>query len=151
MAGRKPVPTEVKKLKGTLQPCRTNKREPKLEVSSIPPPSFLGEIAKQEWLRMVPLLTTMGVLTEADGSALAVYCVQYERFVTAENYLKNSELIITTTNGNEIQNTMLGISNRAAELMRKFLTEFGLTPSSRTKVSAMPEKDGASEWDELDG
>ena len=45
-----------------------------------------------------------------------------------------------------IQNPLVGIANRAMELMHKFLGEFGLTPSSRTRLQAPPAHTDPSEW-----
>lgn len=149
MAGRKPLPTAIKKLKGTAQRCRTNEKEPRPAVACPEAPSFLGEIALQEWQHKSLLLAKMGVLTEADDTALAAYCVQYERFVRAEQALADGVYTEVTTNGNEIAKALVGVSNRAAELMKKFLVEFGLTPSSRTRISANPVGDQKSEWEDF--
>ena len=46
------------------------------------------------------------------------------------------KLTETTSNGNIIQNPLVGIANKSLELMHKYLTEFGMSPSSRTRVSA---------------
>lgn len=151
MAGRKPLPTAIKELKGTAQKCRTNINEPKASVMCPDPPSFLGEIALKEWGHKAPLLVKMGVLTEADNTALAAYCVQYERFVRAEQKLADGEYTEVTTNGNEIAKALVGVSNRAADLMKKFLVEFGLTPSSRTRISANPSSEQDNEWNDFGG
>lgn len=151
MAGRRPLPTQIKKLKGTAQKCRTNPHEPKLAVSCPEPPEFLGEIGRTEWAHKAPLLAKMGVLTEADNTALAAYCVQYERFVRAEKDLSNGIYVDVTTNGNVVQRALVGVSNRAAELMHKFLVEFGMTPSSRTRVSAFLPDKGSNEWEGFGG
>ena len=151
VAGRRPLPTAIKKLKGTAQKCRTNQSEPKIVASCPEPPAFLGEIARAEWQHKAPLLAKMGVLTEADNTALAAYCVQFERFVRAEERLSNGEYTEFTTNGNEIARALVGVSNRAAELMKKFLVVFGLTPSSRTRIAANPEGSKSSEWEDFGG
>ena len=51
MTGRKPLPTRLKVLKGTAQPCRTNPREPRPEVVALDPPEYLGTTARAEWQR----------------------------------------------------------------------------------------------------
>ena len=134
MAGRKPLPTKLKMLKGTAQKCRVNPNEPELAPALPEPPAFLGETAREEWLRKAPVLARMGVLTEGDDAALAAYCQAFERFVEAERKIRQSGLLIKTTGGNVIQNPLVGVANRAIEIMHKFLTEFGLTPASRAKV-----------------
>jgi hypothetical protein len=46
MAGSKPLPTAVKKLKGTLQKCRTNPREPQPQGDLVEPPEYMADGAK---------------------------------------------------------------------------------------------------------
>ena len=43
MGGRKPLPTQVKQIKGTLQPCRTNYHEPTPEGLLVEPPDYMPE------------------------------------------------------------------------------------------------------------
>ena len=92
MAGRKPLPTKLKMLKGTAQKCRVNPNEPELAPALPEPPDFLGETAREEWLRKAPVLVRMGVLTEGDDAALAAYCQAFERFVEAERKIRQSGL-----------------------------------------------------------
>lgn len=146
MAGRKPLPSKLKVLKGTDQPCRMNPHEPSLTAVVPDAPAFLGTIALEEWNRKAPLLARMGVLTEGDDAALAAYCQAYERFVEAESKIRQSGLLIKTSSGNVIQSPLVGVANRAMELMHRFMTEFGLTPSSRTRIAAHPAKQQESEW-----
>ena len=49
MAGRKPLPTEIKKLRGTLQKCRTNPHEPQPQGDLVAPPEYMSDGAKQAW------------------------------------------------------------------------------------------------------
>jgi P27 family predicted phage terminase small subunit len=44
-------------------------------------------------------------------------------------------LVIKTAMGNEIQNPLIGIINKAAADIVKISGEFGLTPASRSRVS----------------
>ena len=145
MAGRKPTPTKLKLLKGTAQKCRMNKDEPQPEVGIPSPPNHLSKDAFVEWGRVTHQLYQLGLLSDIDRSALAAYCQIYGRWVDAETQLAGTGLVITTSNGNIIQNPLVGIANKALELMHKFLTEFGMTPSSRTRVSTtkqQPKKTG---------
>jgi phage terminase small subunit len=47
-------------------------------------------------------------------------------------------LTITTTNGNGIQDPMLGIARRAKQDALRAAAAFGVTPSSRAGVEASP-------------
>ena len=135
MAGRKPKPTKLKIIQGTAQKCRMNKNEPAPESCAPEMPPHLSKLAAEEWRRITPELIKLGLLSEIDMSALAAYCQTYGRWVEAEDMLKKSSQIIKTMSGNVIQNPLVGIANKSLYLMHKFLTEFGMTPSSRTRVS----------------
>jgi P27 family predicted phage terminase small subunit len=55
--------------------------------------------------------------------------------------LNKTGLIIKTTNGNIIQNPLVGIANKAWGEYLRFAQEFGLTPASRTRIQAPEETD----------
>ena len=46
MRGRKPIPTEIKRKKGTLKRCRTNPAEPKPGPANSEPPEFMAMASK---------------------------------------------------------------------------------------------------------
>ena len=47
--GRKALPTEVKRLKGTLRPCRVNPLEPKPTDDIGDQPEYMSERAQHFW------------------------------------------------------------------------------------------------------
>lgn len=94
-------------------------------------------------------LVRLGIMSEVDDTALAAYCQAFECFVEAESKIRRSGLLIKTTNGNVIQNPLVGVANRAMEIMHKFLTEFGLTPASRTRIAAIPYNHQHHTWEEF--
>jgi len=139
MAGRKPIPTKYKLLKGTAQKCRM-RNEPEPEIRIPRAPKHLNKIAKKEWRQISKELHQLGLISEIDRSALAAYCQAFSRWVEAEELIEKSGLLVKTKSGNIIQNPAVGTANRAMELMHKFLTEFGMTPSSRSKVNVTERK-----------
>jgi len=50
-------------------------------------------------------------------------------------------LMIKTTNGNAIQNPLVGTANKAAADMVRYAAEFGMTPSARSRITAAPPGD----------
>jgi P27 family predicted phage terminase small subunit len=84
-------------------------------------------------------LLRCGLMTEIDRAALAGYCQAYGRWVQAERALARmgekdlltGALMIKTSNGNAIQNPLVGTANKAMELMLRAASEFGMTPSAR--------------------
>jgi P27 family predicted phage terminase small subunit len=96
----------------------------------------VGEISRR--------LLAAGVLTAIDRATLAAYCQAYGRWVQAERALAEmakrdlitAGLLIKTTNGNAIQNPLVGTANKAMSDMVRYATEFGMTPSARSRVRA---------------
>ena len=43
-------------------------------------------------------------------------------------------LMIKTSNGNAIQNPLVGAANKAAADMMRYVAEFGMMPSARTRI-----------------
>ena len=95
-----------------------------------------------EWGRISRELHKLGLLTEIDRPALEAYCQAYGRWAEVSRLMKAPEFswIITTPKGAQIQNPLVGVANTSVEIMRKFLAEFGMTPSSRSRVIVPKEK-----------
>jgi hypothetical protein len=43
----------------------------------------------------------------------------------------------------------LGIANRSTDIISKFVTEFGLSPASRSRISVNPDSVKKSDWDSM--
>lgn len=142
MAGRKPKPTVLKELQGNPGKRPLNQHEPKPKVKRPTAPRFLEGEAKKEWNRMVKLLLALNLVTEVDRAALAAYCQAWARWIEAEEAIRSDGMVIETDKGNLIQSPYVGIANQAMKQMRAFLVEFGMTPSSRSRVSVPPVDDG---------
>ena len=142
--GRKPQPTATKKLRGNpgKRPLNQDEPQPKAPAKLPDPPAHLGGSGKREWRRIGKELLAAGLYTVVDRSALAAYCAVYENWVDAHQRVVDDGLLTKTKAGNTVQNPYLSIANKQLELMNRFLTEFGMTPSSRSRVKAeKPEAD----------
>lgn len=91
MAGRKPLPTEVKRLKGTLQKCRTNPHEPQPTGELMEPPAYMTEGAKSAW-RYALECAPPQLLRRLDMSVLEVwaYAVQFCAAYYATAHCRNA-------------------------------------------------------------
>lgn len=147
MRGRKPLPSHLKLIKGTAKGnLRRTQTPPEIQVEpSLPmPPPHLCDEAKVEWGRVASMLYALRLLSEADVAALTAYCQAWaihKQATEALNLMAKSDavtkgLLIKTTNGNAIQNPLLGIANKAANDMVRFAAEFGMTPSARARINA---------------
>jgi P27 family predicted phage terminase small subunit len=133
--GRKPKPTTLKLLSGA-QPCRINAGEPLLPAGRPLAPEHLDQVAREEWDRIAARLESMGVLTEADGAALAIYCVAYSRWIEARRAIDAHGLVIETSLGGVKPNPAVSIASACESTMGRILAAFGLTPADRSKVKA---------------
>jgi P27 family predicted phage terminase small subunit len=114
---------------------RTNRHPPKsLRLA----PSHLCPAAKAEWRRLARQLTTLRILTELDRAALAAYCQAYGRWAEAERKLRETPMLLKLPSGYVQQNPWLSIAHKQLELMHKYLTEFGLSPVARSRISIAP-------------
>lgn len=136
MQGRKPKPTALKMLAGNPGKRAINRSEPKPRVVMPKPPEHLSDAEKEKWKSVVRELHPLGLVTTIDKDALAMYCTIYVRWVKAEKMVRDKGEIIKTAAGNIIQNPYLSIANRALDQLNKLGAEFGMTPSSRSRVKA---------------
>lgn len=137
MAGRKPKPTKLKLLQGNPGKRPLNDAEPQPATGAPRCPSWLDSVAKAKWKNVAPELERIGVLTKIDGAALAAYCKNYSRWVAAEKVLTKlgTTYESETATGKIIRpRPDLKIAEEAMRQMRAFATEFGLTPSSRSRL-----------------
>ncbi len=140
--GRKPKPTHLKIVTGNpgLRPLPKN--EPQLPPDLPPMPDHLHGEAVAEWKRVSVDLYNAGILTKIDRAALAAYCQSYGRWHKAESAIlemekvdtKTGGLMIKTTNGNVIQNPLVGTANKAMADLVKYSEQFGMTPSARSRI-----------------
>lgn len=114
MRGRKPKPTALKILEGDLYTI--NRNEPIIPPGSLEPPGWLAPVAKYKWEELAPILSRAGLLTEGDRDALAMLCDEFARI------LRDPE------------------NAKARDRYRRMLVEFGLTPSSRSRLKSTVEK-----------
>ena len=91
-------------------------------------------MARVEWERITPILEALGLLSPLDRSALAAYCQTYARWVAAEMAMQGMPLVFKSPTGYPQQSPWLSIANKQLEILARYLTEFGLSPSSRQRL-----------------
>lgn len=134
--GPAPKPTNLRLLNGnpSNRPVNEQEAEPSVDEETPKPPAWLDNEAKKEWKRIVPELRKVGLLSMVDHPSFAAYCQTYSRFIASEKVLKKEGLTFETPNGYPQQRPEVSISNKALEQMRKYASDFGLSPSSRSRL-----------------
>jgi P27 family predicted phage terminase small subunit len=147
--GPRPKPTALKILEGNPGHQKLNNREPTPLTGEPEMPRYLDREARKEWKRLVPILLTMRVLTEADGLALANLCTTYSQLVKAQRLMLKastqkggSALLMRTASGYVQQSPLLGIINNQMAALTVMLREFGMTPASRSRIQTVGDNGG---------
>jgi P27 family predicted phage terminase small subunit len=138
LRGPAPKPTALKKLAGNPGKRPLNDREPQARLAIPKCPAHLDAIAKKEWKRISKLLLGMKVLTEADYIALGNLCQAYSTQIQAQNKLSQTGLLFKTRSGYVQQSPLFTIVATQQSIVNKLLAEFGLTPSSRSRLQIQP-------------
>ena len=133
--GRTPEPTAIKIAKGNPGKRPINKAEPKPTISIPCCPEFLSKEAKIEWERVTPELKRLGLISNIDTASLACYCEAYSDLQAAIKTLNSEGTILVAASGYKQQHPAVSFKKQAMEQIKKFSAEFGLTPSSRSRIS----------------
>jgi P27 family predicted phage terminase small subunit len=83
---------------------------------------------------MAKTLEAIGVLTQIDAAAFAGYCQAYARWKEAEEFLSKHGTIFKTPSGYIQQVPQVSIAQTYLKIMKDFCSEFGLTPSARSRI-----------------
>ncbi|WP_370213451.1 P27 family phage terminase small subunit [Roseovarius sp.] len=91
-----------------------------------PMPRHLSPQAKSEWRRIMPQLIARQIITKGDLAGVEHYCtcVGIVRQIEEER----------AAAGGAIDVKLFGVLNRAAQTARQLAAEYGLTPTSRTRI-----------------
>lgn len=141
--GPPPKPTKMKQAAGNPGKRPLNEHEPEPKAGAPKMPSWLPARAKAEWKRIVPELEKLGLLTVIDLAALASYCVAYSEVEEATKVLEAEGRVcvwpIFDRQGVRVGERLkahpaVQMQRDAARLVKQFISEFGLTPASRSRV-----------------
>ncbi len=141
--GRKPKPTAAKKLAGNPGKRPLNYMEPKPTLAVKKPRGLAthNKYVGKLWDEYAPELERMGLLTGLDVAGLRLMLQHYQFALEAAVDVRNDGLTRKDENGVERKHPAMLMFERNSEMYRKWATEFGMTPSSRTRLKI----DGAAE------
>ena len=140
MRGRKPKTTQLKLLAGNPGKRALNENEPKPDLAdeNLKPPHWLSGEGLAVWDVEFQKLVRNRMISDTDINAFARYCQSIGRYIAAEAMVAKQGDVLIAPSGFPIQNPYLAIANKAWEMAHKAEIEFGMTPSSRTRVAANP-------------
>lgn len=133
--GRKRIPDHIKALKGSLNSTRVNPAQPEYEASRLQCPDHFNQEQKETWLDIVPQLVRAGVAKDIDQMALEVLCEKWSEYREAQRKIAEHGFLVRTPNGYPQVSPYYSVAKQALNDFGKMMTEFGMTPASRSKVS----------------
>ncbi len=148
--GPRPLPLELKKLKGGQKsPAQRRAQPPDVEAGVPKKPRYLTGDAAAMWKKLTDHMGGLGMLAEIDEMGLVSICQLWARIQEAERELKKDSPITELSNGVEARNPFHNIAQDCRKQLIQFMREFGLTPASRS-VIVVPKKTPSSvRWDDL--
>jgi len=149
--GPPPKPTGLKKLQGTYRPDRAPTKEMAPPAGSPARPAWLDKRARAEWDRVVPQLVACGILCDVDGAALANYCAAVSLAIKATRQYQKDGLMIAGPNEVKVKHPMIQVAKEARAQARLLGAEFGLTASSRSRISEPDWRPGGAASPPADG
>lgn len=157
--GPKKMPANVHVLRGNPSKIPNaqlmDNLQPEIELPGCP--AHLLPEAKKEYKRITPELVRYGLISKIDRAALCLYLQSWAELVHAEKMLarrmkaaakamaecdaKGEEytggdgMVDVTSNGNTVYSPYWVIANKARQQVARFMAEFGMSPSSRGRVT----------------
>ncbi|MDQ0257937.1 P27 family predicted phage terminase small subunit [Evansella vedderi] len=159
MPGRLPKPVAVIEAEGNKGRYTKAELERRKELEITPAndnincPKWLKGEGKKEWDRIVDELKELGLLTNLDVASLAICCDAYGKYVVATRQIKQKELLIEYVNAarqtNKVTNPLIQIATKYADMYKKYMIEFGLSPSARARLVSATRTEEDEEDDDL--
>lgn len=150
--GRKPKPTEIKKLAGNPGHRPLPSNEPQYDEASDRAPTGMSDEARKYWHALARQVIGSGVLRTVDVPAFVLMAEHYALAMRAAKDIEERDsLTVLDENGNERKVPHLQVFRDNAAAYRMFAAEFGMTPASRPKVHGQADGEQLSLADELFG
>jgi P27 family predicted phage terminase small subunit len=131
---------------------RRREAEIKPPSDNIECPTWLKGEGRKEWDRIAGDLEALGLLTNVDVGTLAICCDAYGKYVTATRKIKANELLVEHQNAaskkNQVTNPLIQIAAKYADMYKKYMAEFGLSPVARARLVAA-KSDGDEDDDDF--
>lgn len=139
--GPKPKSAELKRAQGN--PGRRPIQQSAVKVAAERPkkPAGLHATAGRFFNEVADKLAAVNAITSLDGPGLTLAVEHYAIALEAAKAIKKEGLTVEGYRGSEVKNPKLAILNQNSEAFRKWAAEYGLTPSSRARMTADDKND----------
>lgn len=150
--GPRPAPSALKRAEG-IRSDRINDAEPRPTVPEEPqaPPGHLDDVERAIWEALAPDLHRAGVLTPWDLESFTRYCELGSTIREVRDQLKRIGTVIKGRRDSVVVSPFWRVYRDALEEQRKLAREFGLTPSARSTLRAVPRTGSSAPTWEVQG
>ena len=128
-----PVPTLVKQLRGTAQPCRLVPNEPEPTGAPAPEPAFLTPAQAELWRETVAMAPA-GLLKAADFATLLQYVIALDLYTRATEEI-NRDGYTQRSKGRLTVHPAVYVMNSQSIILRQCIQELGFSPAARTRIN----------------
>jgi len=141
-------PTKLRLLKGNPGKRALPRNEPEPPpLPTINPPEYLSQAGRVVWERNAPVLIALNILTQADADTFATLCEALAEHHEATKKIEDEGFTTRSDKGNLLQSPWVGIRHRAADVIAKYASRFGMTPSDRVALAI--EKPAQDDFDKF--
>lgn len=150
-AGRRPLPDWAKKVKGTARPGRMNQAAPEPEKVKPSPPRGLEPAAKKIFRELVKQIDRQGYASKSHARMLGLAAMRLAEVDLFTDTLIEKGYTYETvgSKGQKVIKSRPEVAMRsdASRHAQTLLAEFGLSPSSMSKVKVPGKKKEKSTWE----
>ena len=150
LMAKRPLPDQIKSLKGTLRKVRVNTQQPRPTGDLVSAPDYMSPGARSAWQYAIDAAPPE-LLKRLDMGVLEIWACAADIYRQAQVMIQAEGLLtLAPKTGVPMVNPYLSIANKQALLMTKAAIEMGFTPASRSKVSAAtPTENVVDAWSEI--
>lgn len=137
MKGRKQTPDNLKVVQGTFRPDRANPDAPSVPLGFPDAPHWLSERAAELFANLCAVLDGMAICSPADQSMIAMLASRLEEIEILTATIEDQGRTYQSESGLWKSRPEVAQRSEAMRHAHSLLTEFGLSPATRNRVSAV--------------
>jgi P27 family predicted phage terminase small subunit len=147
LRGPQPLPSILKKARGTYREDRASANEPVASGMPTCPLWVKDKDLRKEFLKLAKQLNRMGVVGTVDRNVLTRYCLTWSRWKrVVEALMQNigAEIMVFKDDNGTVKmlqvSALHSVERSLAEALGRMENAMGMNPASRSRISMMPAK-----------
>lgn len=149
--GRKPLAPEVHEHNGSYRknPNRENKERPVIDGQRPVAPEWFNDQELQVWDAVCGDLEQKGIQDTSNRELLIAYCTAYAGWFECRKMVTENAYTVTDSHGNVKRHPVATDMHKFREQLNKLIPEFGLSPSSRSRLVSLKQDEDKNPFGEL--